>query len=58
MLAFAQARTLSLAAGKSRLLRARQRLRARLTSACQVHFADDGKVDGHISREPGDAAAR
>ena len=48
--AFADTYGLSLAAAKSRLLRARQRLRAQLTSACQVRFADDGSVDGHVSR--------
>lgn len=51
--AFAQDHDLSLAAVKSRLLRARQRLRERLTSACQVRFADDGSVDGHVRRQGG-----
>ena len=49
--AFADAHDLTLAAAKSRLLRARQRLRAQLTTACQVRFADDGSVDGHVPRD-------
>ena len=35
---------LSLAAAKSRLLRARRRLRARLAEACQLRFGEDGKI--------------
>ena len=50
---FAQDHNLSLAAVKSRLLRARQRLRDQLTNACQVRFADDGSVDGHVPRPRG-----
>jgi RNA polymerase sigma-70 factor (ECF subfamily) len=49
---FAQAHGLSLPAAKSRLLRARQRLRDRLTSACQVRFESDGTVAGHVPRSP------
>jgi RNA polymerase sigma-70 factor (ECF subfamily) len=45
--AFAASRDLTLAAAKSRLLRARQRLRAELTSRCQVRFDADGRVDSH-----------
>ena len=48
--AFAVAHGLSLAAAKSRLLRARERLRQRLTVACQVRFEDDGSVAGHVPR--------
>jgi len=48
--AFAQSHGLSLPAVKSRLLRARQRLRDRLTSACQVRFDNDGAISGHIPR--------
>lgn len=45
--AFAASRDLTLAAAKSRLLRARQRLRAELTRRCQVRFDADGRVDSH-----------
>lgn len=49
--AFAQAHGLSLPATKSRLLRARQRLRDRLTDVCRVSFDADGSVCGHAGRE-------
>jgi RNA polymerase sigma-70 factor, ECF subfamily len=45
---FAAARSLSLPAAKSRLLRARLRLRERLVSACQVRFDIDGAVCCHV----------
>jgi RNA polymerase sigma-70 factor, ECF subfamily len=45
---FALARDLSVAAAKSRLLRARQRLRNQLTLACQVRFDADGSVGSHL----------
>jgi len=48
--AFAQDHGLSLPATKSRLLRARQRLRDRLTKVCQVSFEADGSVCGHAGR--------
>ncbi len=48
--AFAEAQGLSLSAVKSRLLRARQRLRGRLTLACQVRFDADGSVAAHVPR--------
>jgi RNA polymerase sigma-70 factor (ECF subfamily) len=48
--AFAEAEGLSLPAVKSRLLRARQRLRVRLTQACQVRFETDGSVAAHVPR--------
>lgn len=48
--AFAQANGLSLPAVKSRLLRARQRLRDRLSTVCQVRFEPDGSVCGHAGR--------
>ena len=55
--AFAQEHGLSLAATKSRLLRARARLRERLSQTCQVRFDTDGTVAAHIprpaSQEPG-----
>ena len=47
---FARAHGLSLPAGKSRLLRARQRLRDRIASACQVRFEADGQVAGFVPR--------
>ena len=47
---FAHAHGLSLPAAKSRLLRARQRLRERLTTVCQVQFEPDGSVCGHAGR--------
>ena len=49
---FADAHGLSLPATKSRLLRARQRLRDRLTTACQVRFEADGSVASHVPRPP------
>jgi RNA polymerase sigma-70 factor (ECF subfamily) len=49
--AFADAHDVSLPAAKSRLLRARQRLRDRLTTVCRVHFDPaDGRVSGHDGR--------
>ncbi len=50
---FADAQGLSLPAAKSRLLRARQRLRTQLSSACQVSFDPDGIVAGHTPRAGG-----
>lgn len=47
---FAQDHGLSLPATKSRLLRARQRLRDRLTNVCRVKFEPDGSVCGHAGR--------
>lgn len=49
---FAEAHGLRLPATKSRLLRARQRLRERLITACQVRFDADGKVEDHVPRPP------
>jgi RNA polymerase sigma-70 factor (ECF subfamily) len=49
--AYAQAHGLSLPAAKSRLLRARQCLRDRLTQVCQVRFEYDGSVCCHAGRE-------
>lgn len=48
--AFAIRARLSLPAAKSRLQRARMRLRARLTEACQVRFDEAGKVCCHTPR--------
>ena len=50
---FAAARGLSLSAAKSRVQRARQRLRQRMTRACQVTFDDAGKVSDFVPREAG-----
>lgn len=47
---FAERHGLSLPAAKSRLLRARQRMRDRLTTACKVRFDADGCVSGHVPR--------
>lgn len=49
---FARQHKLSLAAAKSRLLRARQRLRDALVRNCQVQFDDSGNVCCHIPRDP------
>ncbi len=46
--AYAQLHGLSLSATKSRLLRARQRLRERLVADCQVGFDTDGSVCCHV----------
>ncbi len=48
---FAERDGLTLPAAKSRLLRARQRMRARLTTACQVSFDADGSVSSHVPRD-------
>ncbi|MFM2485904.1 sigma-70 family RNA polymerase sigma factor [Celerinatantimonas yamalensis] len=48
--AYAKAHQLSLAAAKSRLLRARKRLRDHLIQNCQVHFDESGKVCCHVPR--------
>lgn len=51
---YAEEHGLSLPAAKSRLLRARQRMRDRLTTACRVDFdPDDGRVCGHDGRADG-----
>ena len=48
---FAAAHGLSLPATKSRLLRARQRLRDRMAVACRVQFdPEDGRVSGYAGR--------
>ncbi|MFZ3121699.1 MAG: sigma-70 family RNA polymerase sigma factor [Variovorax sp.] len=49
-LAFAQAHGMTLPATKSRLQRARQRLRDRIAKACQVRYAPDGSVCCHVPR--------
>ena len=47
---FAETHGLSLAAVKSRLLRARQRLRDNLVCNCQVRFDETGQVCCHVPR--------
>ncbi len=47
---FAASHRLTLPAAKSRLQRARRRLRERLVSACQVSFESDGTVRSHVPR--------
>jgi RNA polymerase sigma-70 factor, ECF subfamily len=47
---FADRHGLGLAAVKSRLLRARQRLRDRMVQACQVDLDAGGRVAGHVPR--------
>ncbi len=47
---FATANGLSLSAAKSRLQRARQRLKARMTQACQVQLDDTGHVADFVPR--------
>lgn len=49
---FAQTHGLSLPAAKSRLLRARFRLREIMTTNCQVTFDDAGNVCCHVPRGP------
>jgi RNA polymerase sigma-70 factor (ECF subfamily) len=49
---FAAAQGLSLSAVKSRLLRARKRLRSALQAQCEVRFDMDGRVCCHRSIEP------
>ncbi|MFN4236611.1 MAG: sigma-70 family RNA polymerase sigma factor [Vogesella sp.] len=50
--AYAEANQLTLAAAKSRLLRARKRLRHSLVVNCQVRFDDTGQVCCHTPRPP------
>jgi RNA polymerase sigma-70 factor (ECF subfamily) len=49
---YAKAHDLSLAATRSRLLRARQRLRESLSCDCQVRFDEMGRVCCHVQRDP------
>ncbi|HMS26183.1 MAG TPA: sigma-70 family RNA polymerase sigma factor [Burkholderiaceae bacterium] len=49
---FAQRMNLSLPAAKSRIQRARERMRAHMTSACQVRFDSLGHVDSFVPRTP------
>lgn len=47
---YAQQHGLTLSAVKSRLLRARQRLRKKITTNCQVRFDEYGQVCCHVPR--------
>lgn len=47
---FAKAKGLSLSAAKSRVQRARQRLRERMTQSCQVQMDDSGRVSDFVPR--------
>lgn len=49
---FARQQGISLAAAKSRVQRARRRLRAHLANACQVSFDEHGLVSGFVPRPP------
>jgi RNA polymerase sigma-70 factor (ECF subfamily) len=49
---YARRTGLSLPAAKSRVQRARKRLREQLTQACQVRFDADGQVCGFVPRPP------
>ncbi len=51
--ALAERLGLSLAGAKSRVQRARARLRARLVAACQVQFDETGRVCCHTPRTTG-----
>lgn len=50
--AYARLKGLGLPAAKSRIQRARQRMRERMTSACQVRFDGQGHVDDFVPRDP------
>ncbi len=47
---FARTRGLSLSGAKSRVQRARQRLRQRMTVACQVQIGQDGQISDFVPR--------
>lgn len=47
---FAERQGLTLPAAKSRVLRARRRLRAQLSAACQLKFDEQGKLSGFVPR--------
>ncbi len=49
---YADSRGLTLPAVKSRLLRARQRMRDRMSRECQIRWDDAGHVCCHVPREP------
>ena len=49
---FARLKGITLPAAKSRVQRARTRLKARMTEACRVSFAPTGEVAGFVPRPP------
>jgi RNA polymerase sigma-70 factor (ECF subfamily) len=49
---FADATGLTLSAAKSRLLRARSRMREVMTTNCQIAFDEQGRVDYYVPRSP------
>lgn len=49
---FAKLKNLTLSAAKSRVQRARQRMRDQMTCACQVQFDEAGRVDDFVPRAP------
>lgn len=49
---YARLKNLSLPAAKSRVQRARQRMRERMTTACQLSFDPAGRVDDFVPRAP------
>ena len=49
---YAKARGLSLSAAKSRVQRARTRMKAQMTAACQVQLDDAGHVQDFVPRIP------
>ena len=49
---FARLKGLSLPAAKSRVQRARQRMRERMAQGCQVSFDPSGRVDDFVPRAP------
>lgn len=55
---FARLKNLSLPAAKSRVQRARQRMREHMTSACQISFDPAGHVDDFVPRTTAAAARR
>jgi RNA polymerase sigma-70 factor (ECF subfamily) len=48
---YAAVNRLTLPAVKSRLLRARQRMRATMSTNCQVKFDEQGRVEGYVPRD-------
>lgn len=48
---YAAAQQISLPAVKSRLLRARQRMRDTLSTNCKVQFDEEGRVEGFVPRK-------
>jgi RNA polymerase sigma-70 factor (ECF subfamily) len=49
---YARTRGLGLSAAKSRLLRARLRLKSHMAEVCQVRLDDQGRVEDFVPRPP------